>query len=393
MKLMRLRTVLACRFRRAQVCVLLILFWAIPAFAANPPATQVVEVTGVGETRGAARQEAYRAAVEKVVGSYVTADLITENEEIIKDEVLGFSAGFIDSAEVLSEGKREDGLYAIHLKATVVVQKVVRQLETLNISVSQVNSESLFAEASTKIGQRDSAQAIWSKFWDDGNWWARAFDLKVLGKPAIVPFNEGDEVYAMFQVSAQLNEDFANELESTIRGASEEVKEGSMRSIWKEWRNREKVCLFRLGNSAKTYSVAGTAGVKLPEVADFFVSGQGALQSRRGEWDVPMSFYINPDSNYGEGVCGLIGLHYSKWFRYWSGGAEFVATLKDSVGNSVATQNGVLISKNSDGSFPIISRLSFWRGDSNIRWIGVRMNRADLNRVVDIELSVPNANR
>ena len=406
---------LACRlipaiFRRlwATACICLVALVPNLAFAASPPPTQVVEVTGVGDTRAAARQEAYRAAVEKVVGSYVTADLITENEEIIKDEVLGFSAGFIDSAEVLSEGKREDGLYAIHLKATVVVQKVVRQLERLNISVSKVNSESLFAEASTKINQRESAQTIWSKFWDSGNWWTRAFDLKVLGKPGIVPFNQGDEVYAMFQVSAQLNEDFANELESTIRGASEEVKEGFMRSIGEDWQGakgqgRHVVCVARLSNSDKINASSANWSPSskpetLPEVADLFVNQSGELNSRSAAWDIPIGFYIKTyDGGYtglGKGVCGLIGFPYSGWFGNNSNDVAFEATLKDAAGNVVATQNGVLISRLAFGRFPIISGSVFYRGDSNIRWIGVRMNKADLDRVVDIELSVsPNAIR
>lgn len=123
--------------------------------------SRVVEVTGVGETHQAAKEDAIRNAVEKVVGAYVSSDLVTQNHQLIKDEVLNYSGGYIEKIDILSQERNPDGLYVTKVRALVINNKVRRKLEKINVSTRDLPSESLFAEAFSKVAeQKKSAQLI-----------------------------------------------------------------------------------------------------------------------------------------------------------------------------------------------------------------------------------------
>ena len=60
-----------------------------------------VEATGRGESLREARKEAIAAALRKVVGEYVEADVVIANDEVVKNEILSFSnAGGVKSEQV-----------------------------------------------------------------------------------------------------------------------------------------------------------------------------------------------------------------------------------------------------------------------------------------------------
>lgn len=68
--------------------------------------------------RDAARADAVRQAVEQVVGIYVSAESLTRNFELIRDEIYARSNGFALIEEVLSEGAQED-IYFVRAKVKV----------------------------------------------------------------------------------------------------------------------------------------------------------------------------------------------------------------------------------------------------------------------------------
>lgn len=178
---------------------------------------QTVESVGTGLTKGQAKADAIRSAVQKVVGGFVSSDLIMKNDEIIKDEVLMFSAGYVDKVVVLSENVSSNNTYKVRLKVDVVSQRVQRKLEELNIATTSIDTQSLFAEALTKMDQRDNTQALFKKVLN--NFYERAFVTKVIGTPKIVIGN-GDDVLLYIMVKASYDKNYAAELKSTIIGAT-----------------------------------------------------------------------------------------------------------------------------------------------------------------------------
>ncbi|HIG42432.1 MAG TPA: hypothetical protein EYQ14_18100 [Gammaproteobacteria bacterium] len=125
---------------------------------AEEPAT-VVEVVahGTGLTKKAALEDAYRNAVQQVVGAYVDAETLVENDELVNDKILATSNGFIvDSKEISS--RESNGLVRVTIRAKVESNKLVAGLKRVKITIRDLDGESLFAKALTKMERKENLQ-------------------------------------------------------------------------------------------------------------------------------------------------------------------------------------------------------------------------------------------
>jgi hypothetical protein len=126
-------------------------------------ATTVVVVTGVGVDADKALRNAFRNAVEQAVGLVVDAETVVKNEDVIKDQILTYSDGYVDKFDRIKEGKRDDGLYEIKIQATVKRRQLIEKLKEEKISVAKVEGESLFAEVVTQLDAEKNAANLLEK--------------------------------------------------------------------------------------------------------------------------------------------------------------------------------------------------------------------------------------
>ena len=120
----------------------------LPLVASAADAGQLVDVvaTGHGSTVREATKAALRAAVEQVVGTIVDATTLVENDELIEDEILQYSAGMIESSKTIGEPKKsKDGFYTVKVKATVKKGQVEEQLRTASAVNVTLDGADLFA--------------------------------------------------------------------------------------------------------------------------------------------------------------------------------------------------------------------------------------------------------
>ncbi len=104
------------------------------------PEGEVVEAEGLSAvtddligTKRAALSDAYKNAVEKVVGVYISARTLVDKAITIQQNILGKTDGYVKKHEILREGKEADGIYHTHIRALVSYQEVKRDLDSLNI--------------------------------------------------------------------------------------------------------------------------------------------------------------------------------------------------------------------------------------------------------------------
>ncbi len=83
---------------------------------------------GYGSTPDEALTAALQNAVEQAAGSYVSSMTEIENDEIVKDEVLSLSHGFIKEHRKLSESKFDDE-YKVVVAAIIVEKQMIKSLE------------------------------------------------------------------------------------------------------------------------------------------------------------------------------------------------------------------------------------------------------------------------
>ncbi len=82
----------------------------------------------VSRSRSEAIEAAQRDAVEKVSGVMIESESTLKNFELVKDEVLSRSKGFIKSYKILKEG-RDRELYKVLINAVVVKADFIKQID------------------------------------------------------------------------------------------------------------------------------------------------------------------------------------------------------------------------------------------------------------------------
>ena len=124
---------------------------------------QLVDVvaTGYGTTVREATKAALRSAVEQVVGTMVDATTIVENDKLIEDEVLSYSAGMIASSKTIGEPKKSaDGIYTVKVKASVKkgsLQEKLRSASAVNVALAGAD---LFARMTAAKDNLADAEAM-----------------------------------------------------------------------------------------------------------------------------------------------------------------------------------------------------------------------------------------
>ena len=117
-------------FIRGLTGKLLILAFAfvlgVSTFFVTPQASDRVVAEGVGElisgkearARDEAINDAFRRAIEKAIGTYISSETKMENMQVIKDEIFVRSRGYVTDYEIISEGEEKD-TYRVQIKAWV----------------------------------------------------------------------------------------------------------------------------------------------------------------------------------------------------------------------------------------------------------------------------------
>ncbi|MFH1708258.1 MAG: hypothetical protein ABIF71_10125 [Planctomycetota bacterium] len=87
-----------------------------------------VTASGVGDNtpkgREDAKNAAIRAAIEKAVGTYITADIQVQNKQVIDEKIYSHNEAYVKDVTVLSAGPNKDGLWEVRIEAVVAEGKL-----------------------------------------------------------------------------------------------------------------------------------------------------------------------------------------------------------------------------------------------------------------------------
>lgn len=147
-------------------CLFILILSSAPIFGSS---SSVLEITaeGMGINERSAVEDAFRNAIEKSIGVYVDSETQIENNNLIKDNILTASKGYIEKYRVLSLNN-QDGVTKITIKAIVKMQDVRNKLSSMNISTLNAgNSKNTYARLTSKNKWREDAEKILKKEFAD----------------------------------------------------------------------------------------------------------------------------------------------------------------------------------------------------------------------------------
>jgi hypothetical protein len=177
-----------------------------------PQAKEVI-VTGVGTDPEKAIQNAFSQAIEQVVGLLVDAESVVKNDQLIHDEVLTYSRGYMEKYEVVRRWQ-EGGLHHAKIRAVVARDKLVEKLRGMKIAVQQVSGDLASRQINFDVKNEEQAAEMFKKALA-GFDMATLTNVTIVGKPEIK--REGSS--ASVRVKIQLSPDEArwNELAKELR--------------------------------------------------------------------------------------------------------------------------------------------------------------------------------
>jgi hypothetical protein len=101
---------------------------------------EVVEAEGFSAMTGdligvkrASLQDAFKNAIEKVVGIFISARTMVDKAVTIQQNILGKTDGYIKKHDVIKEGQEPDGLYHTRIRALVSTKQIQNDLKELDI--------------------------------------------------------------------------------------------------------------------------------------------------------------------------------------------------------------------------------------------------------------------
>ena len=157
--------------------------------------TQAVFAEGVGTTEEEALKDAFRAAVRQVVGEVVDGETLVKNEELVKDQVLTYSDGFIPEHKVTSQ-KHDNGLFRVGIEAKVERRSVIMKLKAANITLKSFDGESLFGNIVTQVAAEKDAAALAAKALE--GFPDHYLEAHVVGKPSIMEKTDTGATFGVF---------------------------------------------------------------------------------------------------------------------------------------------------------------------------------------------------
>lgn len=184
-----------------------------------------VVATGVGIDSDNATKNGIRAAVEQVVGTYISSQTIIKIIFLLEDKIYSYSDGYVKEMKIISS-KTEGGLVYVKIEAKVVASELKRKLESLGMTTAKVEGESLYGEALSKIEREETAEELlFNKLAE----FKRSGLVLELGKIRILDPNR-DKTKIEIPITVKWNHDIVNDLYDTILRIAKKKRENVHKS-------------------------------------------------------------------------------------------------------------------------------------------------------------------
>lgn len=122
-----------------------------------------VVATGTGVTQEKALSSAFRNAIQQVVGVILDSETLVKNQQVIRDEILLYSSGYIERYHKIRERKNSDGLYEITIKAEVQNRQLRAKLNAVRAAKGKVDGNSIFASVITQLDTAEKGAKLLEK--------------------------------------------------------------------------------------------------------------------------------------------------------------------------------------------------------------------------------------
>ena len=181
-----------------------------------------VDVIGEGVTPEQARNDGFRLAVDRAVGSVIATQTETQNQRLVRNEIVNYSSGFVDRFDIVDQqlvGNR----YRVSMRVWVGENRIAHRLLARSYDSQQVPGAQLSAQSSSIVNERSRGDQLVLAVLADFP--ARSFDIDI--DPIQFNVNVYRQSVAEIPITIQWNKKFLSALHETLnRTQDHAVKTG-----------------------------------------------------------------------------------------------------------------------------------------------------------------------
>lgn len=187
-----------------------------------------VQVEATADNVEAARQEAFRLAVDMAVGTFVLAENEIRNDEILRKDFIKYSSGYVEDFKIKSETKVGTKTRLV-LDVWVSESKISGRLMGLSQARNTINGNKSLSMLNSMIDNIDSGQKIFQTILND---FPHKSFLVSTGDTNIRPQNDG--ILIEIPVHIEWNQNYINALYESLE-QTRDGKTANKNPTQKEW--------------------------------------------------------------------------------------------------------------------------------------------------------------
>lgn len=146
------------------------------ACASTQP-TGYIRVTGYGSTANDAKLDAFVKATEIHVGTIIVSERESNIKELTKEDILAYSAGFVDDYRVISE-QRHGGMIKVVIDVSVSSNKINDRVLAKSSNTQNFNGDKYSNQYQTIIKERNDGDRVLENVLND--YPKRAYTLNII---------------------------------------------------------------------------------------------------------------------------------------------------------------------------------------------------------------------
>ncbi len=135
-----------------------------------------VQVEATADDKEQARRDGFRLAVEMAVGALVVSETVVRNKELVRQDILKYSSGYIDNFAIKSEAKVGNKVRLV-MDVWVGESKIADRLLNVSKAEGAIDGARVAAQQESLKSKQDSAARLLELVAKDFP--RRAFDIKV----------------------------------------------------------------------------------------------------------------------------------------------------------------------------------------------------------------------
>jgi hypothetical protein len=174
------------------------------------------EAVAEGTTLQEAREQAFRMAVERAVGTVIASETEVQDSRIVRDEIISYAAGFVDRYELVDQAT-VNGRVRVHIKVWVAHSRLSERLLNRSADRGRVEGGRITEQIRSIQQSRHSGDRLLESVLRD--YPARAYDVQL--HPTEVRLDTARRPYLLIPFTLSWNRHYLSSLSEALKSVNQ----------------------------------------------------------------------------------------------------------------------------------------------------------------------------